>query len=192
MSRIILPAFLFVAFLFFCIGAYVVPKSNVTTGVTQLVTIRETVTITRAIPTTSTSTGKTMSVRLGQTFTVTMNNQPIEVKCTGLRFENKMKLSAPASGYRYAVIDLEFRNLGAVEARTAWSGYDIFNTVLKLNTGYSYKPTIASEFYSLSVKPGIMVAGYICFEIPSDSIPIEMHIITNVFSLLPEIVLSLT
>jgi len=177
----------------FGMGAYISPRLTETIRITQLVTVRETVTITQAMPTQTVFTGKMLTVRLGEAFTVTMDKQPIEVKFVKLRFESQMGWYKPTSGYRFAIIDLEYRNLANVEARADWGWYKVTESVLRTSTGYSYKVHFgASNIYGLSLKPGAMVTGYLCFEIPSDSIPVEMHVVTYEWSGQPEIVLKLS
>ena len=189
---IMIPAFLVVAVLMFGMGASITPRVTETVRVTQLVTVRETITITQALPTQTVFTGKMLMVRLGEGFTVTMDKQPIEVKCIRLHFENKGKYGMPASGHRYAVIDLEFRNQGTVEARTDWWGYYAYDMALKVSTGYSYKlKGLESEFYNLSIKPGTAAAGYVCFEIPSEANPIEMYVNSGEWTALLQIVVKL-
>ena len=189
---IMVPAFLVVAVLMFGLGASISPRITETVRVTQLVTVRETVTITQAMPTQTVFTGKLLTVRLGEAFTVTMDKQPIEVKFVKLRFESQIGFYKPASGYKLAVLDLEYRNLGNTEARADWGLYAWWESVLKVSTGYLYKyHGYTSNFYGLSLKPGTTVAGYFSFEIPVDSIPVEMHIVTPEWSGLPEIVLKL-
>jgi hypothetical protein len=186
------PAFLVVAVLMFGMGASMSTRITETVRVTQLVTVRETVTITQAVPIQTVFTGKILTVRLGEAFTVTMDKQLVEVKFVKLRFESQIGFYKPASGYRFAVIDLEYRNLASIEARADWGLYKAGEFILKVSTGYSYKiHFMASNFYALSLKPGTTVAGHVCFEIPSDSIPTEMHIVTYEWSGLPEIVLNL-
>jgi len=169
------------------------PRQVETVRITQTVTLRETVTVTQAMPTQTVFTGKQLVVRLGESFVITMDKQQIEVKPTRLHLEAriaKYPFINPAAGYRFAIIDLELRNLGNVEARADWWWYKDFE--LKVTSGYVYKSHYASDYFGLSLKPGTTVAGYICFEIPSDATPVEVYITPYEWAGLPQIIVKLS
>lgn len=182
--------------LVFGIATSIVPRQveTITLRITQLVTVRETVTITQAMPTQTVFTGKQLVARLGEAFVIEMDKQPVEVTFTRLHFESSISYSKAGPGYKFAVIDLKYRSLGNVEARVYWANWK--DPELKVSTGYSYKVYLfAGIDYKLSVKPGEVVAGYMCFEIPVDASPIEVRITPDELSAkylgTPEVILKL-
>lgn len=188
---ILAPSILVIVVLLYGIASPILPRLVETFRVTQTVTIRETVTHAMPIPTAY--TGKILTIRLGEPFTVTMDKQPVELKFTRLRFETRIGQYNTTSGYRFAVIDLEYRNLGTVEARADWDQYRVWDSVLRVSTEHLCKPKPgASNFYALSLKPKAAVAGYFCFEIPADAVPMEIHIFAFEWSDLPWMIVKLS
>jgi len=146
-------------------GASIAPERVVTTTTTA--TVPSLATITKTFV--STAIAGPLQVKVGQTFTFIYRDVPFEVTFTELRYADKIGWSTADKGYKFAILYVAVKNPGIKESSIYFGGW-----TLKVDKGYVYEPKSTWNLPS-SLRPGETNTGYLYFEIPQDTMAVEIR-----------------